>query len=120
MTNPLLLHIGPNCIYPQGSISLVPQVVQAWTLAFVCCSGRQTSLGQAFTDTTGFVRVIFQSADGITFDRSKCALYVRLPVASCSVLPPTGLLYGSLSLIEFVQSTVGLLANLVFGLPQRA
>ncbi|XAR68426.1 hypothetical protein NMG60_11003535 [Bertholletia excelsa] len=104
---------NPTCTCPgvQGA---------AGALAFVSCNGGQNSLGQAFTDTTGFVRVIFQSADGIIFDRSKCALYVRLPVASCAVLPPTGLLYGSLSLIDFVQSTVGLVANMVFGLLQRA
>ncbi|XP_071723197.1 uncharacterized protein [Rutidosis leptorrhynchoides] len=75
--------------------------------AFVSCNGGKSSLGQATSDTRGFISIIFATGDGALFDYSNCSVYVPLPVGNCTVFPPTGIAYSLLNPVGFVQTLLG-------------
>ncbi|KAL8162943.1 hypothetical protein V2J09_014433 [Rumex salicifolius] len=84
-------------------------------LVTVSCFGRTTTLGQAVTDVTGAIRVVVSTVDSLVFDQSNCGVFVDLPVASCSVLPPTGVLTSALTLLDVVDGVTGGVARLTTG-----
>ncbi|KAJ7972037.1 Pollen Ole e 1 allergen and extensin family protein [Quillaja saponaria] len=78
-------------------------------------NGGTTILGQALTDTYGFFEVVLDIVDGVLFEPSISEIRVRLPVANCALLPPTGNLKSAISLVGVVQSDVGAVAQFTTG-----
>ncbi|ESQ34208.1 hypothetical protein EUTSA_v10009029mg [Eutrema salsugineum] len=79
------------------------------------CAGSNTNLAQAVTNPAGAFRVVLNIVDTLAFDPSFCAIQVNLPVATCSVFPPDGVLTASFRLVNVVQGSVGNIANFVTG-----
>lgn len=82
----------------------------------VRCNGGTTDIAQALTNSAWFFSVALNLLDGLLFDPSHCVVYIKLPVAGCALLPPTGSLQAVPVLIGVVQSVVGAVANLACGL----
>ena len=80
------------------------------------CNGAQGSLGEALTNATGFYNIVLKTVDGITFDKSLCSIAVKLPVGNCTLLPPTGTLTATITLVSIVQTALGADANFLGGL----
>ncbi|KFK44532.1 hypothetical protein AALP_AA1G268800 [Arabis alpina] len=80
---------------------------------FIKCAGSSTNLGQAVTDITGAYTVVIRVVDTLVFDASSCRVVVVLPVATCAVFPPDGVLTASISLVSVLQNSVGNIANFI-------
>ncbi|KAI3421608.1 S-acyltransferase [Psidium guajava] len=80
----------------------------------VTCNGGAVILGQAVTNTAGFLNATFNVVDGLLFDSSTCVATANLlGVVSCSVLPPTGILRVSLVPVGVVQGVLLLVTGLI-------
>ncbi|CAH8253592.1 unnamed protein product [Arabidopsis lyrata] len=82
---------------------------------FLTCGGSSTNLGQALTNPAGAFFIVARILDTALFDPSTCIVRVRLPVATCSVFPPDGVVSATTSLVSVVQTNLGNIANFVTG-----
>ncbi|XP_071724328.1 uncharacterized protein [Rutidosis leptorrhynchoides] len=73
----------------------------------VTCNGNQLNLGQTLTDVNGLYNfTIFSLVDILLFDPSNCAVNLNLPIASCSLFPPTGILHAPMNLTGVVSGVL--------------
>ncbi|XP_023632884.1 uncharacterized protein LOC111828647 [Capsella rubella] len=82
---------------------------------FLTCAGSSATLGQAVTDLAGAFNILAKIADTVAFDRSRCIVTVRVPVATCSVFPPDAVISSTVTLVSVVQTNTGNIANFVTG-----
>lgn len=101
-------NVDPSC----SSCSGVPGA-----LVQLSCMGGQTTLGQALTNLTGFYKIALGTVDSLLFDASDCKVVIPLPVVgtSCALLPPTGNLQTTVTLVGVVQTLLSAIANFVAG-----
>ncbi|XAR68429.1 hypothetical protein NMG60_11003538 [Bertholletia excelsa] len=71
------------------------------------CDGAQTSLADAITDPTGAFRIILKTIESFVFAEGECAIYVNLPLVSCAILPPSGVLRAPIRFFAMVPSEHG-------------
>ncbi|CAA7024518.1 unnamed protein product [Microthlaspi erraticum] len=82
---------------------------------FLRCAGSSTNLGQAITDPAGVFVVVAKIADTALFDPASCRVVVVLPVATCSVFPPDGLVGATVTLVSVLQTNLGNIARFTTG-----
>lgn len=95
-----------------GNLNAPP--VSAATVDFTC-GGLSSNLGQALTDPAGLFAIVVNILDTVLFDPSTCIATVNLPVATCSVFPPDGVLSATVSLVNVIQTNLGNIANFTVG-----
>ncbi|KAI7990997.1 hypothetical protein LOK49_LG12G02593 [Camellia lanceoleosa] len=79
------------------------------------CNGGRTTLAHAITNTGGSVNFTLSSADaGALFGQSQCFVYVKLPIATCYVFPPTGVLRSPVTFVRLVHGAAGPIAIFIF------
>ncbi|XP_073152270.1 uncharacterized protein [Henckelia pumila] len=103
--------------------NLTPQCTTCRGLAGVnvniTCNGATTRITQVVTDSSGFFNAVLNFVDGLVFDTnsSPCFVTVKLPIAKCVLLPPTGILRAPVTFLgTVVESVIGLVAEVVSGL----
>ncbi|XP_073034847.1 uncharacterized protein [Primulina eburnea] len=82
----------------------------------ITCNGATTSVGSVLTDASGFFNTVLNLADGLLFDNTSlpCFVTVKLPIAKCTLLPPTGILRAPVNFLgNVITGTVGLVAETV-------
>ncbi|KAK3405331.1 hypothetical protein EUGRSUZ_K01698 [Eucalyptus grandis] len=103
-----------SCVVPGVLPALTSSPLSGATVVFTC-NGGTTTLGQAVTNTTGFVSAAFKLLDGVVFDPSTCVGTINLlNAASCSLFPPTGTVGTTLTLLSFVQGVAQFTTGIIF------
>ncbi|XP_028066681.1 uncharacterized protein LOC114269552 [Camellia sinensis] len=99
--------LGTNCTTCPGI---------AGVNVILSCNGGQTTLAQAITTRGGSVNLTLSAPFVPLFHPSQqCFVYVKLPIATCKVFPPTGILRSPFTFVNIVQGAAGLIINLTFG-----
>ncbi|KAF8007115.1 hypothetical protein BT93_K1194 [Corymbia citriodora subsp. variegata] len=92
-----------SCAVPGTLPALTSAPLSGVTVVFTC-NGGTIVLGQAVTNTTGFLDAVLDLADGLIFDSSTCVGTIDLlSIVSCNLFPPTGILRTSLALVSYVE-----------------
>ncbi|XP_019091245.1 PREDICTED: uncharacterized protein LOC109128760 [Camelina sativa] len=82
---------------------------------FLSCNGRDANIGQVLTNPAGAFTIVVNILETSLFNPSTCFATVRLPVATCYVFPPDGLLTSTVTLGSVLQTNVGNIARFVTG-----
>ncbi|KAF7846952.1 hypothetical protein BT93_L3543 [Corymbia citriodora subsp. variegata] len=103
-----------SCVVPGTLPTLTSPPLSGVTVVFTC-NGGTIILGQAVTNTTGFVSAVFKLVDSVVFDSSTCVGTINLSnAASCSLFPPTGTVGTTLTLLSAVQGVVQFTVGRIF------